>query len=695
MPEVPSTSSETPSSQRYEALLAVSQVISLQRDLSALLDDLARYLHPVIDFDFIKVDLYDADKHVMRLHVLETPHVSSTRPGFEASVEESPGGWVWRTQKPEVVPQVNQERRFPALIEMLRQDGVRSLCALPLTTSLRRLGALVFGSLEEYAYREGDLLFLQQVANQVAVAVDNALHYEREQSSQQELVRERDQLQLLMDVSNAVFSNRDLRQLMKAIAGSLQHVFRHEYCSLSLYEPEQNHLRVFALDFPESKGWIQEGLVSSVIDSPDGIAFSTRKPFLLTASEYERYHSEFICRLIAEDIQSCCTLPLTSRHCTLGTLNVASRLESAFTPREIDLLTQIANQIAMALDNALAFSRIDELKEKLAGEKLYLEEEIKTVYNFDELVGDSQSLKRVLKQVEQVAPTASTVLIRGETGTGKELIARALHQLSPRRERTFVKMNCAAIPAGLLESELFGHEKGAFTGAIARKIGRFELAHHGTLFLDEIGDVPLDLQSKLLRVLQEQEFERLGSTRTIKIDVRVITATNRDLARLVEQGQFRSDLYYRIDVFPIVVPPLRERAEDIPQLIRYFAQKYARLMNKKIDTIPTSVLDALSSYNWPGNVRELENLIERAMILTQGSTLQVPIAELKPVHEAIGIPKMNGAVTLVEAEREHILRVLREMDWVIGGSKGAATRLGMKRTTLLSKMQRLGISHSA
>lgn len=691
MQEVPSTSLEERCPPRYEALLAVSQVISLHRDLSALLDDLARHLHPVIDFDFIKVDLYDVDKHVMRLHVLETPHASSTRPGFEASVDESPGGWVWRTQKPMVVPRVDQESRFQALIEMLRQDGVKSLCALPLTTSLRRLGALVFGSLEEYAYSEGDLLFLQQVANQVAVAVDNALHFEREQSSQQDLVRERDQLQLLLDVGNAVFTILDLRQLMTAIADSLQHVFRHEYCSLSLYEPEQNHLRVFALNFPESKGWIQEGLVSPVDDSPDGIAFSTRKPFLLTASEYERYHSEFVCRLIAEDIQACCALPLTSRHRTLGTLNVASRLESAFAPREIDLLTQIANQIAMAVDNALAFSRIDELKEKLAGEKLYLEEEIKTVYNFDELVGGSQSLKRVLKQVEQVAPTGSTVLIRGETGTGKELIARALHQLSPRRERTFVKMNCAAIPAGLLESELFGHEKGAFTGAIARKIGRFELAHQGTLFLDEIGDVPLDLQSKLLRVLQEQEFERLGSTRTIKIDLRVITATNRDLAHMVQQGQFRSDLYYRINVFPIVVPPLRERAEDIPQLVSYFAHKYARLMSKKIDTIPASALDALSRYDWPGNVRELENLIERAMILTQGSALQVPVAELKPGHEGLDIHKINGAVTLAEAERDHILRILRETNWVIGGSTGTAARLGMKRTTLFSKMQRLGI----
>ena len=676
---------------RYETLLAVSEVISLQRDLSALLQDLVRHLRPVVYFDFIKLLLYDADKHVMRLHVLDSPHTRSTYPGYDVSVEESPGGWAWRTQNPVVVPHVDEETRFPALIEVLRQDRVKSFCALPLTTSLRRLGALVFGSVEEHAYSESDLFFLQQITNQVAVAVDNALNYESAECARRELEQERDQLRLLLEVNNAVFTILEVRQLVKAIASSLQRVLHHECCSLSLYEPERNQLRVFALDFPGSRGWIQEGMASPVDDSPEGTAFTTRKPFLLNATEYERYPSEFVRCLNAEGIQSCCSFPLISRHRILGTLNVASRQELSFTPREINLLTQATNQIAMAVDNALAFSRIDELNDKLTGEKVYLEEEVKTAYNFNQLVGDSHALKRVLKQVEQVAPTGSTVLIRGETGTGKELIARALHQLSPRRQHTFIKMNCAAIPTGLLESELFGHEKGAFTGAIARKVGRFELAHQGTLFLDEIGDVSLELQSKLLRVLQEQEFERLGSARTIKIDVRVITATNCDLAHMVEHGQFRSDLYYRINVFPIVVPPLRDRAEDIPLLVRYFTQKHARLMNKNIETIPAIVLNTLSKYDWPGNIRELENLIERAVILTQGSALHVPIEELKPHRNPIGVPSVNGAVTLEEAERMHIIRVLHETDWVIGGSAGAAARLGLKRTTLISKMQRLDI----
>jgi formate hydrogenlyase transcriptional activator len=322
----------------------------------------------------------------------------------------------------------------------------------------------------------------------------------------------------------------------------------------------------------------------------------------------------------------------------------------------------------------------------LAEEKLYLEEEIRTEHNFEEVIGESAALKRALSQAETVAPTDSTVLILGETGTGKEMIARAIHDLSRRREGTFVKINCAAIPTGLLESELFGHEKGAFTGAIAQKIGRFELAHHGTLFLDEVGDIPLELQPKLLRVLQEREFERLGGTRTIRVDVRVVAATNRNLAPMVEEGLFRRDLYYRLNVFPIMIPPLRERSEDIPLLVRYFVQKYARLMDRRIETISAEEMDALTRYHWPGNVRELENLIERAVILSPGPELRVPVAELKQHSEA------PSNLTLQAAEREHIIRVLRETNWVVGGPRGAATRLAMKRTTLQSKMRKLGIS---
>jgi formate hydrogenlyase transcriptional activator len=367
-----------------------------------------------------------------------------------------------------------------------------------------------------------------------------------------------------------------------------------------------------------------------------------------------------------------------------------SRQPSTYDGMDVDFLQEVANQVAVAVENALAFAEIEALKDKLHQEKVYLEEEARTEHNFGDIIGQSAALREVLKQVEAVAPTDSTVLVLGETGTGKELVARALHELSPRQGRTFVKLNCAAIPTGLLESELFGHEKGAFTGAISQKVGRFELAHQGTLFLDEVGEVPLELQPKLLRVLQEQEFERLGGTKTIRVDVRLVAATNRDLSRMVAEGRFRSDLYYRLNVFPVVLPPLRERREDVPLLVRHFTQRFARRMGRRIETIPAEVMEALVRYPWPGNIREMQNVIERAVILSPGPALQVPPGDLHaPAHALSPTP---AAVTLVDAEREHILGALHETRWVLGGPLGAAARLGMKRSTLLWKMKKLGIS---
>jgi len=386
--------------------------------------------------------------------------------------------------------------------------------------------------------------------------------------------------------------------------------------------------------------------------------------------------------------QSICDLPLTTARRRLGTLVFASRQPSAYDAADMDFLQQVTNQVAVAVENALAFQELAALKDQLAQEKAYLEEEIRTE-NFKGVVAVSAALLEALKKVETVAPTGSTVLICGESGTGKELAARALQELSPRRERTLVKLNCAAIPTGLLESELFGHEKGAFTGAISQKVGRFELAHQGTLFLDEVGDIPLELQPKLLRVLQEQEFERLGSTKTIKVDVRLVAATNRDLARMVAEGRFRNDLYYRLNVFPIVLPPLRERPDGIPSLVRHFTQQFARRMGKRIETIPAATMEALVRYPWPGNVRELQNIIERAVILSPGPTLQIPLVDLQADGQEapVAVP-----VTLADAEREHIVGTLRETGWVVSGPKGAAARLGMKRATLQHKMRKLGIS---
>ncbi len=678
---------------QYQALLEISEAIASQRELDKLYAELAPRLHRVVQFEFANLILYDADRKAVKSHVLETPDPAYTCPAGDCPME-SPGGWVWQTQKPWVVSRLAEDTKFPALSSWLGDRGVQSLCVVPVTTALRKIGALAFGSRHEGVYAEADVVFLQQVARQVAVAVDNAHNFAEAQSVQEQLKEERDRLGLLLEVNNTVVSVLDLHELLKAVSDSLHRLMPHEYASLSLYDADSQTLQIHALDFPVSKGLIQEGLTVPVEGSPTGRAIQTRQAVFIGRGEIEQFGSDIAQRILAEGLQSAVCLPLISHGRPLGTIVVASKKEDRFPEKDAALLRPVANQIAIAVENSLAFRQVVERANKLREEKLYLQDEIRTDYNFEEIIGESSALKHILQQLETVAPTDSTILIRGETGTGKELIARAIHHLSGRRERTLVKVNCAAIPTGLLESELFGHEKGAFTGAIAQRVGRFELAHRGTLFLDEVGDIPLELQPKLLRVLQEQEFERLGSTRTTRVDVRLVAATNADLTQKVADNQFRADLYYRLNVFPLTIPPLRERREDIPLLVRYFAQKYARRMKRPIETIPVGAMAALSEYHWPGNVREMENFIERAVILSRGSELQIPVAELKP-RNGIATPQRaatNGFETLEHAEREHIVRTLGETKWVIGGPTGAASRLGMKRTTLQSRMRKLGIT---
>jgi formate hydrogenlyase transcriptional activator len=674
---------------RLRLLLEVTESIALHHDLAELLRDLAQRLPSIVPFDYINVVLHEPARNVMRLWLLVASVPTTIKPGLETPVEESPGGWVWTHQQPLTVNDVAQEHRFPTLMGILRDNGVKSFCAVPLTTAQRRLGAMGFGCLQPKTYQESELQFMQQVAKQVAVAVDNAFNSEAARAYQRQLARERDRQRLLLEVNNAVVAHLDLDALFTAVSACLRQVIEHDGSSLLLYNPETGHWRIQVLDFSSNESFIEEGGGEDCPQSPSCQAITTGKPALFREQDLKAMagSSPIAQELLDRGVKSFCSLPLLSHNRTLGALNVGRRCDDGFMPDDVELLGQVAQQIAIAVENALAYKQIAELKDKLTDEKLYLEEEIQTDYNFEEIIGESQTLRRVLKEVETVAGTDSTVLILGETGSGKELIARALHNLSDRRERTFVKLNCAAIPTGLLESELFGHEKGAFTGAIATKIGRFETADRGTLFLDEVGEIPLELQVKLLRVLQEKEFERLGSTRTIRVDVRVVAATNRDLSHMVEAQQFRSDLYYRLKVFPVTLPPLRARAEDIPALVRHFAQKFALRMKKRIETIPAEAMKALQAYPWPGNVRELENFIERAVILSSGSVLMVPLSELKVLS-----PPSNGSVkTLEDAEREHILKALRDARWTIGGSAGAAARLGMKRTTLQSKMQKLGI----
>jgi formate hydrogenlyase transcriptional activator len=505
--------------------------------------------------------------------------------------------------------------------------------------------------------------------------------------------RKRAEEALIFQLSGALLANMDAVKLLDAISASIREVIPHDNAGLVLFDEAAGDLVVQFLGVPGSEVFPSE-LRVPIDGSLSGIAFRTREPVLLESIAKASYAPETLAYLKRMGMQSGCWVPLVHHGKALGALSVVSRQEGSFGQHELEMLVQIAGRVAMAVDNAMAFRRIAELRDRLDQEKHYLEEEINLEHRFDDIVGESTGLRNVLRQIETVAPTDATVLIEGETGTGKELLARAVHRLSARSERTFIKLNCAAIPAGLLESELFGHEKGAFTGAIARKIGRLELAHEGTLFLDEVGDLPLDLQPKLLRALQEREIERLGGTRPIPVNVRLIAATNRDLAKMVAEKQFRSDLFYRLKVFPIFAPPLRERAADIPILVRHFVSRHARRMGKTIETIPPEAMAALVAWKWPGNIRELENFLERAVILSRGPQLHVPLAELEAMEEDEESASAAANPTLHAAERDHIVRALREAKGIIGGPGGAAKRLGLKRTTLNSKIKKFGIERS-
>jgi formate hydrogenlyase transcriptional activator len=670
---------------RYQALLDVAESIAAHRQLSTLFDDLSRLLRPLIQFDFIGLTLIDEKERRVRLHVLATDHEVVAKPEGGIPFDETPTMMAVESRRSYYIPEVSAEQRYSKIREMLTANGVRAVCIVPLYTAQRDIGGLHFGSAAANAYSPEDIEFMEQVARPVAVAVDNALNFESVEAYREQLARERDRLRTLLEINNAVVKYLEIKPLFQAIAGSLRPTFGLDYASVLLHDRETGALRLNMLDFPDGSGAIREDAIVPVDDSLAGHIFRTRQAGCFSMDEARAISPATAEARGREGLQSLCCVPLVAHGVALGTLNVGSRQGNFFTPGDLQFFNQVGGQVAIALDNALSYQRIEVLNERLAEEKIYLEDEIRTDNRFEEIVGNSRILRALLKQVETVAPTDSTVMIYGETGTGKELLARAIHDLSSRKAGTFVKLNCAAIPMGLLESEMFGHERGAFTGAIAQRIGRFELANHGTMFLDEVGEIPLQLQTKLFRVLQEREFERLGSSRTIRTDARLVAATNRDLAQMVEAREFRADLYYRLNVFPLTVPPLRDRREDIPLLVRYFVQQYARRMNRKITTIPSESMSAMSQYHWPGNIRELQNFIERAVILSTASTLHVPVRELK--RGGVG----GNVVTLEAAERDAIVRALRDAGGKVAGPGGAAAKLGMKRTTLQAKMRKLGI----
>ena len=565
--------------------------------------------------------------------------------------------------------------------------GIRAVWSRPLFTNEGRvLGTFAIHYREVRSPDAADLQLIESASHIAAIAIERHLNEEK-------LRHEHDRLRLLLEITSSVTSRLDFRQVVEALSTNLFKIMRCDVSALLLPDSESGELRVTNLYNPDAKGPFREGSLVPMNGSISGQVLRTGKSIRIDSFEQVRQDPEIYGnsdgqllykRVIEEDLSVGCYLPLVGRDRVVGVLMLSRRSNHVFEQDDVVLLEQVACQIAIAVENTLEYEKATKDRDKETKQRQYLEEEIRA--EFGSIVGESPALKSALHLVSVVAPTDSSVLIQGETGTGKELIARAIHNLSSRRDRAFVKLNCAAIPLGLLESELFGHEKGAFTGAVAQKTGRFELAHKGTLFLDEVGDIPLELQAKLLRVLQEQEFERLGSNRTHKVDVRLVAATHRDLTAMIKQATFREDLYYRLKVFPIHVPTLRQRTEDIPKLVWHFTELYARRMNKRIDTIPTETMDALVRYRWPGNVRELQNFIERAVILSPHTVLRAPTFELEPFAAAkLSNVPMTG---LEEVERDHILCALEASNWVVGGRNGAAERLGMKRTSFVYKMQK-------
>jgi formate hydrogenlyase transcriptional activator len=688
-----------------QLLLEITNNVVSNLELKEVLQAVASSVRQVVSAALVAVALPDETGTRLRIEALEAPGGKGLlTKGLSVPIVGSVAGKCFLDRTPITNRGIDPENYTPEMYHRVMGEGLLSQCFVPFVSRGQSLGVIGIARSTEDGFSAEEIEFLQHVASQITIGLENAFNYETARQAERDRKQERDRLQLLMDLTNHLANNLELPDLLQAVATSVRDLMQCDIVTVHLPSPDRKTLKAYALDFPGTD-WELKALHKDAArirrtaeerhtpvegSSLHGQVFRTGKPIStprLDPSEFP-LEAKFLTR---EGLAGGCVVPMILRGRVVGNLALGRREEKAFTEDEVEFLMQFGAQVAVAIENALAYREISDLKERLAQEKLYLEDEIRSEINFEEIIGQTPGLRAALKRVETVAPSDATVLILGETGTGKELVARAIHEASRRKGKTFVKLNCAAIPTGLLESELFGHERGAFTGAIAQKVGRMELANGGTLFLDEVGDIPLELQPKLLRALQEREFERLGGVRTQKVDVRFLAATHRNLQEMIGENQFRSDLFYRLNVFPITIPPLRERKDDIPRLIRYFVSKHAKKMDKQIETIPAQAMSKLQAWHWPGNVRELENFVERSVILTSGPVLHVPLTELESADgEQYARPVITG--TLRDSEREYIMKALKECNGMIAGPNGAAARLGLKRTTLQSKMKKLGLS---
>ncbi|MGA8741333.1 MAG: sigma 54-interacting transcriptional regulator [Terracidiphilus sp.] len=649
-------------------------------------------LSKIIGFDRIALLLVNEDGQSARMYALESERTDSdVLIGREFPLQDTSLALVFESQQSRYVPSLADElARVPDLLQATRLTQPSSAYMFPISSARKRLGILIIVNSSGRECGAQDAELMNSVSMHFATALETALAVEEAESYKQNLARERDRLSLILEINNHIIAHLDINELFRAASKSIRGYFDNALTGFWLFEERSNQLELSTVDSGAGFG-LHENTTTTILTEEDIAKMRARVAAIFGPDEIAEFPRSIAKAMRDSSIASLVCVPLVGSKGPLGIISLGSREQDAFAQNDLDLLSQIANQISLAIENALAYRRVTFSCRRLEDEREYLVSELQTEYNFEDIVGKSAAIKSVLEQVAIVAPTDSTVLLIGESGTGKELIARAIHNLSVRRDRTFVRLNCAAVPSGLLESELFGHEKGAFTGALAQKRGRIELAHEGSLFLDEIGDIGLELQPKLLRVLQEREFERLGSNHTIKVDTRLIAATHRDLPGMMRKGEFRDDLFYRLNVFPIHIPPLRERKGDIQLLVHYFVAALSRKMRKSIQIIPDEVIDAITSFSWPGNVRELQNFIERSVILSRDETLAAPISELRQTAPA---KEIGLGTTFHAMEREVIVNVLREAGGKLSGRGGAAERLELKRTTLQRKMERLCISKS-
>ena len=694
----------TATAERNRTLLEINNAIITNLTEEALLQSIAKALRRIISFDRSAITLYKPDRGTFRFLAVEGHLLSGYfKTGLEVGHDETNVGWVFDHQQPLVRRDLEKEHQF-GNERRLSAEGIRSMCVAPLIFLGKSIGTLSVVSRSKDQYSEVDAAFLQEVANQVALAVVNMKSYEEIAALNKTVARTADQLRTLLDINNAIITNLSEEALLRSFSEAVRRVVPFDRAALTLYLPGKDAFRYLAVESRLASDHFRRGLEFERKESISAWVFDNQRAAVRRDLEKEQRYSNDR-RLVAEGLRSDCVVPLMVRGTSIGTLNVGSATRNQYSDADAEFLQEVANQVALAVENTKSYEEIAALKARLEKENIYLQEEIRTEHNFEEVVGSSPALLAVLRKVEQVAPTDSTVLIKGETGTGKELIARAIHDRSARRHRPLVRVDCGAFSAGLVESELFGHVKGAFTGAVEKRVGRFELADGGTILLDEVGELPLETQVKLLRVLQEHEFELVGSSHPVRVDVRVIAATNRNLEEDVRTGRFRSDLFYRLNVFPLTIPPLRDRRADIPLLVMFYLTRFCRKFGRKVESVAQETMDSLANYPWPGNVRELQNVVERAVVLSQGPILRLD-RDLVPSGRGVEVeenptqgarpasPTPSRLLTLEEVERGHILATLNHTGGVIEGPKGAARILNLHPNTLRHRMEKLGIKRS-